>query len=156
MASDTSLTDFFMERFLDDHSKAKKASFNRILMKISEGWRPVTPERPLPFAPPSISALIVACINHDPQQRPSFSYIVEQLSSKCKEEVEASRFLRAKKKAIHEGDSAVSDSVPFPAEMTGGGIKSWEDGDGEGSNPIFVARSPGGTSNPAVTDHSDV
>jgi hypothetical protein len=59
-----------------------------------DGWRPVTSENPIVFAPPTINTLIVRCCAQNATLRPSFATIVDELSGPCKIEIEADIYLR--------------------------------------------------------------
>jgi len=61
---------------------------NRIIRSMTEdGWRPVTAENPVSFAPETINALLVRCCAHEPKERPSFVEIVSCLEVQCEDEI---------------------------------------------------------------------
>jgi serine/threonine protein kinase len=87
----------------------------RIIRPMTEeGWRPVTEESPVEFAPPSINSLIMKCCSHDPRSRPSFADILDELSTTCKLEVEANSFARKFNDPPVQGSRAIKKGESLP------------------------------------------
>lgn len=87
-----------------------------------DGWRPVTLENPIVFAPPTINALIVRCCAQNATLRPSFAAIIDELSGPCKIEIEAGIYLRRDIRRKHR-----ATACPTAANR----------GDDESANPGF-------------------
>jgi serine/threonine protein kinase len=119
MCVEEQLLDFIGGRWVIafDKKKIPKAAMRIIRPMTEDGWRPVTDENPIPFAPPTINSLIVRCCDHDPTKRPSFEIILEELNEKCKEEIDAASFGRRMKENEKEdkieqcGDEDIIDKT---------------------------------------------
>jgi serine/threonine protein kinase len=96
MAVQQDILEFIGERWAIAFGKTKvpKQPMRIIRPMTEEGWRPVTPETPVEFAPKTINALLQQCCAHDPKQRPSFLEIVEELKGSCKAEIRSKTFER--------------------------------------------------------------
>ena len=91
MAVEEPLLDFIGERFRISSGKSKALTSAMRLIKLmtTDGWRPVTSENPLERAPSTISDLLVRCCSQEPNARPAFSEILDELSTVCKAEIDA-------------------------------------------------------------------
>jgi hypothetical protein len=70
---------------------------NNIKIKIHllvHQWRPVSDDNRISFAPDCVNNMILKCTAHDPQERPSFLELLNDLADHCLVEVEASSFHR--------------------------------------------------------------
>jgi serine/threonine protein kinase len=96
MSVEQPFLDFIGERWLVafDKKKVPKQAMRLIRPMTDDGWRPVTDENPIAFAPPSVNKLIVECCHHDPTKRPTFEHILERLGGECKNEVERKSYAR--------------------------------------------------------------
>jgi serine/threonine protein kinase len=96
IATGAPILEFIGERWCAhfDKTKAPKNPMRMILAMQSDGWRPVTTDNPISFAPSTINSLIVRCCAQDPRERPTFPEIFEEINGCCKEEVERGMFLR--------------------------------------------------------------
>jgi len=56
----------------------------RLIRKIVEGWRTFTA---VPQAPPMLNALLVQCLEVEPQSRPTFEQVLSKLSGPVKDEI---------------------------------------------------------------------
>jgi len=90
MATEEPILDFLGERWRVAFKKTAlpKNPMRVIHPMVEDGWRPVTPERPVPGAPPRLGALIMACLDGDPRRRPSAGDCLEALQQRVKAEVE--------------------------------------------------------------------
>jgi len=81
---------FIGERWRIDFDKKKiPTQPMRLIRPMTEdGWRPITTENPIPFAPSSIHSLLIRCCSHQVSERPSFETILDELMTKCKEEID--------------------------------------------------------------------
>lgn len=117
MAIEDNIIDFISERWRIFNNKARAPkSATRILLDMSEkGWRPITEENPVAYAPKSINALITKCMSHDPKLRPSFNDILKELHGPCSDEISGSGFLRRKGDTLitGSGDRQLLDSLPM-------------------------------------------
>jgi serine/threonine protein kinase len=110
------LLDFIGKRWVIafDKKKIPKAAMRIIRPMTEDGWRPVTDENPISFAPPTINSLIVRCCDHDPSQRPSFIQILEELNGKCKKEIESIKFIRKINKEVsNDGLNETTTTSPM-------------------------------------------
>jgi len=71
-----------------DKKKIPKQPMRLIRPMTEDGWRPITTENPIPFAPSSIHSLLIRCCSHQVSERPSFETILDELMTKCKEEID--------------------------------------------------------------------
>ena len=61
---------------------------------VFDGWRPATVAHPVPHCPPSVTALLAACVAHDPKDRPAFAEVLARLAGPCEAEAESGAFRR--------------------------------------------------------------
>jgi serine/threonine protein kinase len=96
MAVEQPLLDFIGDRWMVafDKKKAPKQAMRLIRPMTEDGWRPVTKDNPVQFAPPTINKLIIECCDHDASRRPSFEHILERLGDECKNEIESLPYAR--------------------------------------------------------------
>lgn len=107
MCVEQNILEFIGSRWMNDMKKKRipKKPRKYILPMQSEGWRPVTLENPITFAPSSINSLIIRCCDHNPINRPSFSDILDELNNKCKIEIENGSYGR---KPLDDASHALS------------------------------------------------
>jgi len=96
MSTEEPILKFIGSRWMITFKKTKipKQPMRLIRPMTEDGWRPVTNEQPISFAPPSINSLIIRCCDHDPTQRPSFEIILNELNGICKNEIDSKTYLR--------------------------------------------------------------
>jgi hypothetical protein len=68
--------------------------YRMIRPMVEEGWRPVTLQDPIDFAPHSINQLIVSCCDASPLKRPNFQQIIETLDKETQEEIREKNYFR--------------------------------------------------------------
>ena len=127
-AASEGLENFMARRWRETRSKDQSAETSKALQGIEnkprvllkaiksvcmEGWRPITiKDYGLAEAPPLVCVLIVRCLKHDPEERPSFDEILKDLVSSVASQVEASSFIRERTKpAKNEGQKVSSGNI---------------------------------------------
>jgi serine/threonine protein kinase len=98
--------------------KIPKQAMRLIRPMTEEGWRPVTEDNPIEFAPPSINKLIIECCHVQPSCRPSFESILATLMTTVKEEVEAKSYVRDCVYRAMMESSDETESSPVPTVST--------------------------------------
>jgi serine/threonine protein kinase len=94
MTTDKDIVEFIGDKWRTTFSKKKANMMKAIRCMQEEGWRPVTMEDPVGWAPPTINSLLVRCCLQDSRARPSFIKIIEDLQGPCALEIGGSKFLR--------------------------------------------------------------
>jgi serine/threonine protein kinase len=103
---DIPILSFIGEKWLLNFKKKKipKQPMRIIRPMTEDGWRPVTIDNPITFAPPTINDLIIKCLSHNPKDRPNFKYILNILTNQTKKEIENNHYKRKKDIIIDEDD----------------------------------------------------
>jgi serine/threonine protein kinase len=88
--------DFIGKRWKTHFKKKKipKQTTRMIRPMTEDGWRPITKDNPIPYAPPGVNDLIIRCCAHDPKDRPSFQEILDEFNGKVKVQVDRNVFGR--------------------------------------------------------------
>ena len=99
-AVDGDLSTFVGERWRVDYKKdaipnTKTIAYNAVLRSMwEEGWRPVTHQNPISWAPQSINRLLMACMAHEPSMRPTWEEVLRALTKDAVDELEEGSFGR--------------------------------------------------------------
>jgi len=123
-----------------------------------EGWRPVSSnlKSGLPFAPPSIVALLVRCCSHDPKDRPSFSEIIEVLVGKCSLETSQASGATFKRWNF---EAEMQPEVPAESDTESDTASNWThpsaDDMGAGQLPMVAASRSRDLSQPLLRENAD-
>jgi hypothetical protein len=118
MAVQQDILEFIGERWVVAFGKKKAPTQPmRLIRPMTEnGWRPVTPENPITFAPKTINALLMKCCSHDPTARPSFAQVVAELEGACEEEIGKSLGFWSRRPAPAAGAHAGEVETDFEEE----------------------------------------
>jgi|GEM_PF-4008586 len=108
----------------------------RLIRKIVEGWRAFAT---VPQAPPKLNALLIQCLEVEPQDRPTFERILSELCGPIKSEIDEGNYDRLP-------NDSHDDPPGLDADSERGGGPSGNVGSG-GSDGSF------GVDNPADHDH---
>jgi hypothetical protein len=112
-ATEDDIVDFISERWRIAHKKKQAPrNVNKVISDMHAGWRPMTLDTPITFAPPTVVALVVQCCHHDPTRRPTFEQILRMLEGPCKAEIDNGSFGR---RPLTDDEADVVRSLLFNA-----------------------------------------
>jgi len=103
------LNPLLLGRWKQDFPTAQVPEMRRIMVDVwHRGWRPIDTaalDKGIPFAPPSVVALVERCMDHDPARRPCFHDVLTSLCEPILAEVEGDAYGRWRGPGHHETDA---------------------------------------------------